>query len=106
MKIIKSILLGLCFLVCLEGFGQNNEAIQAAYTKELSKLINQKKVKQAFKIIDSNDEQTIKDMIALTEVIAPPFKESERAAMFKKMLDAAGADKVWIDEVGNVLALR
>ena len=69
-------------------------------------MINQKKVKQAFKIIDSNDEQTIEDMITLTEVIAPPFKESERAALFKKMLEAAGADKVWIDEVGNVLALR
>lgn len=32
--------------------------------------------------------------------------EEKRAARFKQMLEEAGADKVWIDEVGNVLALR
>lgn len=89
-------------------FYTNNYAqeIQKEYTKEIAKLEKNKKVQSAYKIIDEIDSQTIKDMITLTEVIAPPFKETERANLFKKMIEEAGADNVWIDKVGNVLALR
>lgn len=106
MKILKFIL-PVFYFCMLPSYGQNKEdVIQPIYTKELNKLATAKKVKHAFEIIDAIDDQTIKDMIELTEVLAPPFKETERALLFKKMIEAAGADKVWIDEVGNVLALR
>ncbi|MEQ8425903.1 MAG: M20/M25/M40 family metallo-hydrolase, partial [Cyclobacteriaceae bacterium] len=52
------------------------------------------------------EPQTMKDLILLTEIPAPPFMETERGLQFKKMLEESGADKVWVDEVGNVLALR
>lgn len=106
MRNLKSILLVVCLDICVPIFGQKEESIQPIYNKELNRLIHQKKVKEAFAIIDSNDQQTIKDMIELTEVLAPPFQEAERASLFKKMLEVAGADKTWIDEEGNVLALR
>ncbi len=97
----------LCLFVYLQGYAQDRKNdIAPIYTKELKKIANKKKVKRAFEIIDAIDDQTIEDMIELTEVIAPPFKEAERALVFKKMIEAAGADKVWIDEIGNVLALR
>lgn len=107
MKPIFKILI-LCFsiLICTKNYSQENNIVQKKYSKQLSKLIKNKKVKYAFELIDQNDAQTIRDMIQLTEVLAPSFKETEKALLFKKMIEEAGADKVWIDEEGNVLALR
>jgi acetylornithine deacetylase/succinyl-diaminopimelate desuccinylase-like protein len=42
----------------------------------------------------------------LTEIPAPPFKEEVRGEKYADMLQVAGADSVWIDAVGNVIALR
>src|SRR4051812_18668687 len=77
-----------------------------AYVKEIQKITQLKNVRNAFDIIDSLEPITQKEHILLTEIPAPPFKEAARAARFKQMLEEAGADKVWIDSLGNVLALR
>lgn len=107
MKKSKFILPMFYLFIYSQGFAQDMKSdVAPIYTKELKEIANKNKVKHAFEIIDAIDHQTIKDMIELTEVIAPPFKETERALVFKNMIEAAGADKVWIDEVGNVLALR
>lgn len=76
------------------------------YDKEIKKLAENKSIQQAFSVIDELEPQTNKDLILLTEIPAPPFMEEKRGLQFKKMLEEAGADKVWIDEVGNVIALR
>ena len=44
--------------------------------------------------------------VMLTEIAAPPFMEERRAAKFAELLREAGADSVWIDAEGNVIALR
>lgn len=87
-------------------YGQNSTIANKKIQKEVKKLGTQKAVIEAFKIIDNIEKETTQDLINLTEIPAPPFKEMERAIHFKKLLEKAGADKVWIDEVGNVLALR
>lgn len=76
-----------------------------SYTKEIKKLSATKPIQNAFSIIDDIDEQTTADLITLTEIEAPPFKEGKRALAFKGMLEQAGVDKAWIDEVGNVIGL-
>jgi len=76
------------------------------YRDEVVTLANKPIVKKTFAYIQSEDEQTIKNLIYLTEIPAPPFKEEKRAAAFKDMIQSIGVDSVWIDEVGNVLALR
>jgi tripeptide aminopeptidase len=80
--------------------------VQPKFQKEIDKLVKKKSVQQAFAIIDELEPVTHKDLVELTEIPAPPFMEDKRAERFKQMLEEAGADKVWIDEVGNVLALR
>ncbi|GAB5526695.1 MAG: M20/M25/M40 family metallo-hydrolase [Roseivirga sp.] len=80
--------------------------IEKAYTKEIKKLSTQKQIEKAFETIDALEEQSQRDLIMLTEIEAPPFKETKRAEKFKEMLQEAGVDKVWIDAVGNVLALK
>lgn len=76
------------------------------YTKEAKKLAENSLVKAAFAEIDRLNPTTIQEMVLLTEIPAPPFKEGERAKKYKQMLERAGGVKVWIDSVGNVLALR
>ncbi len=63
-------------------------------------------VRRAMMEIDRLHDRTIRDLITLTEIPAPPFGEADRAQAYAEMLHQAGADSVWLDEVGNVLALR
>ena len=51
-------------------------------------------------------DRIIADLVTITEIPAPPFKEERRAAAFAQMLRDAGLADVTIDEEGNVLALR
>ena len=102
----KILLIFIGLSISAKNYAQEAAMVQKKYASQLEKLIKTKKVQAAFEIIDQNDAQTIQEMIQLTEVLAPPFKESEKALLFKKMIEDAGANKVWIDEEGNVLALR
>jgi tripeptide aminopeptidase len=54
---------------------------------------------------DSDHDQWVEDIVAITQVAAPPFKEEARAKAFAEMLRKRGLDPK-IDEEGNVLALR
>jgi len=74
--------------------------------KEIDKLGANSSVQRAFSIIEELEPVTTKNLLELTEIAAPPFKEQKRADRYKKLLEEAGAEKVWIDDVGNVLALR
>lgn len=106
MKIFLSYTIGFaCLLFSFACFSQKN-AQQDFYKKEIDKFAKQKKVQSAFSLIDELEPLTLRDHIYLTEIPAPPFKEGARASAYKKLLEEAGADKVWIDSVGNVLAWR
>lgn len=85
---------------------QNTEiSIENKYTKAINKIAKNKKVIDAFGYIIDIEEKTQKNLIDLTEIEAPPFKESKRANEFANRLKNIGLDKVWIDSVGNVLGL-
>ncbi len=76
------------------------------YAGEVQALSKNKSVLEAFRVIQSLEPTTVKELIELTEIPAPPFKENIRAQKMKQLFEVAGADKVWIDSIGNVLALR
>ncbi len=48
------------------------------------------------------EPRTEKDLIELTEIPAPPFKEEKRGLRYAEMLREAGMSEVEIDGVGNV----
>lgn len=89
---------------------QNNSSKDAAaatrYRDDIRFLANQSVIKYAFQAIVALEPETMKNLITLTQIPAPPFKEKERAAKFKQLLQAIGADSIWIDNAGNVIALR
>ncbi len=64
------------------------------------------KVIKAVELILELEAETRKNHILLTEIPAPPFKEEKRAAKYAEMIRHIGADSVWIDQEGNVIALR
>jgi len=83
-----------------------NRSSENTYATEIKNLRKNKFVVEAFKAIDDLDAGTVKELIELTEIPAPPFKEALRAQRVKQLFENAGADKVWIDSIGNVLAIR
>jgi acetylornithine deacetylase/succinyl-diaminopimelate desuccinylase-like protein len=61
---------------------------------------------RAMTAIDSGHDKWVADIITLTEIPAPPFKETARAQAYRDMFIAHGLTDVEIDAVGNVTGLR
>jgi len=100
----------LLFILALAFFNfsfsqSENLKVDDVYVKNIKKIANNNKVKKAFKYILDVEEKTNKNLIELTEIEAPPFKEEKRAKEFSERLKLAGIEKVWIDSIGNVIGL-
>ena len=79
---------------------------EVSILEEVRAVMEDSRVQAAFEYIDSHDDETLETLIALTEIPAPPFAETERARIFLELLNSIGIDNSYIDEVGNVIALR
>lgn len=60
----------------------------------------------ARKSLAADYDRIVSEIVTLTEIPAPPFKEAKRAAAYMEMLRAAGLQDVEMDEEGNVMGLR
>jgi acetylornithine deacetylase/succinyl-diaminopimelate desuccinylase-like protein len=56
--------------------------------------------------LDADHDRFVKELIALTEIPAPPFKEQQRGAAYLDMLRASGLADVETDPEGNVMGVR
>lgn len=79
--------------------------VEKKYLREIKVIAKKKKVKKSFDYILKQEPFTYENLIKLTEIEAPPFKEKNRAIAFKKMIEEIGIDSVWIDLEGNVVGL-
>ena len=97
--------------------GDNNGSSQAIepkaplvvteeFEEEIDRLAENPIVQRAMETIAETDEQTVADMITLTEIEAPPFKEDRRGQRYAEMLRELGLSNVSVDEVGNVIGRR
>ncbi|GAB3264057.1 M20/M25/M40 family metallo-hydrolase [Larkinella harenae] len=106
--LFKSAILGLllgCFSTSFL-YAQETASIDKRYMDEIKALANRPAVKTVFQTFTELEPQTKQDLITLTEIPAPPFKEEAKARKYAAMLKEAGADSVWIDEIGNVIGKR
>ena len=62
--------------------------------------------KSAAAFIENDQDRFVRDLVALTEIPAPPFKEQARAAAFLQLLKRDGLSDVETDAEGNVMGLR
>jgi len=98
------LILFISLLIINNSYSQENSLlVDEIYIKTIEKLSDNIKVKKAFNYIIDVEEKTMKNLVELTEIEAPPFKEGNRAKEFAERLKLAGIDNVWIDSIGNVI---
>jgi tripeptide aminopeptidase len=98
----RSLLLLLAAAVAAPGLtGQENPA-----RAEVGRLLEDQRIQAAFRHIEETDDATMADLLRITQIPAPPFMEEERGREFLSMLVELGVDSAWVDEEGNVIALR
>jgi tripeptide aminopeptidase len=71
-----------------------------------SRIIESAGFREAKAFIRTDYERFVKELIALTEIPAPPFKEERRAAAYLAMLQQHGLSDVERDQEGNVMGVR
>lgn len=78
----------------------------AAPKDDAAKIVASPAFKAATAVLNREHDRTVQDIITLTEIPAPPFKEEARGKAYKAMLEAHGLTDVEIDAEGNVMGLR
>jgi tripeptide aminopeptidase len=96
---------GLLVAALLPG-GGSAQSIDPDVAAEVQAVASSPLVVRAMEQVEALDPWGMERLVELTEIPAPPFMEDERAARYAELLREAGADSVWIDAEGNVLALR
>lgn len=68
-------------------------------------ILKTKAYAAAVHVLDRDHGRLVEEIVALTEIPAPPFKESARAAAYREMLTDAGLADVETDDEGNVMGV-
>ena len=65
-----------------------------------------KEYKAAVAALDADYDRYVGEIVKLTEIPAPPFKETEKGKAYMAMLKDAGLTDVEMDGIGNVMGIR
>ena len=91
---------------CLLGVATLGAQAPALHDADVKRVLDHPQFKQAIAVIDRDHDRMISEIITLTEIPAPPFKEDRRGAAYLEMLRQAGLTSVERDAEGNVMGLR
>lgn len=69
-------------------------------------ILDSPRFRTATAFIEKDQPRFVEELIELTEIPAPPFKEERRAKAYLEMLREAGLADVEMDKEGNVMGLR
>ena len=72
----------------------------------MAKMVASPAFKTAVATLDREHDRTVADIVTLTEIPAPPFKEAAKGRAYMAMLRAHGLTDVEMDAEGNVMGLR
>ncbi|MBE9637098.1 M20/M25/M40 family metallo-hydrolase [Salipiger mangrovisoli] len=75
-------------------------------TQDVARIIASDRFKRAQEDLAQGHDRFVGEIIELTEIPAPPFKEEVRAAAYAEKFRALGLEEVERDGIGNVLGLR
>jgi tripeptide aminopeptidase len=95
-------------LLCLLGLALAPAAGRAAETPEAARarrVVDSPRFQAAVAEFDRDFDRFVRELIFLTEIPAPPFKEQLRAEAYAKLCREVGLADVTIDTEGNVLGL-
>jgi di/tripeptidase len=86
-------------LLCNSALAQSPEAAA-------QRIVNHEKYKAAQAFINNDYDRFVREIIQLTEIEAPPFKEEKRARAYLEMLRQHGLTSVEMDAEGNAMGIR
>jgi tripeptide aminopeptidase len=72
----------------------------------VGRIVASRAFKAAAQKLAADHERTVGDIVRLTEIPAPPFKEHARGEAYLQMLKAQGLTDVEMDAEGNVMGIR
>lgn len=75
-------------------------------TTDIAKITAHPAFAAAQHCLRAQHDRLVEEIIALTEIPAPPFKEQRRAAAMLEMMRAQGLEDVALDGIGNVTGIR
>jgi tripeptide aminopeptidase len=82
------------------------ETASPAATATVKRIMASPGYKAAVAALDKDHERWVSDIITLTEIPAPSFKEATRAKAYLEMLRAEGLTDLEIDPEGNAMGVR
>jgi tripeptide aminopeptidase len=78
----------------------------AAQDAAVRQMIESPQFRTATAFIEKDQPRFVKELIELTEIPAPPFKEQRRTKAYLEMLRQSGLSDVEMDQEGNVMGVR
>jgi di/tripeptidase len=81
-------------------------AAQSPPDAVVKSVVESTKFKAAMAALDKDHDRLVAEIVQLTEIPAPPFKETARARAYLEMLRAHGLTSVEQDAEGNVMGIR
>jgi tripeptide aminopeptidase len=82
------------------------QEVAPAHMETVKRIVDSQSFKAAIDALQKDHDRWIGEVIKLTEIPAPPFKEQERAKAYMEMLKAHGLTDVEIDKEGNAMGVR
>ena len=82
------------------------EAQAPSPSSDVERLVNNPKFKAAQNFIDRDHDRFVREIIQITEIEAPPFKEDKRGKAYLEMLRQNGLANVEMDPEVNVMGVR
>lgn len=86
-----------------------NSSAQSAVApaeQRVQAIVSSSAFRDAKGFLESDHDRFVRELIALTEIPAPPFKEQRRGAAYLEMLRSAKLADVETDAEGNVMGIR
>src|SRR5918998_1851324 len=82
------------------------QEVAPAHTETVKRIVDSQSFKAAVDALQKDHDRWISEVIKLTEIPAPPFKEQERAKAYMEMFKSHGLSDVELDEEGNAIGVR
>ena len=81
-------------------------AVASAQDAAIRQIIDSTQFREATAFIEKDQARFVKELVELTEIPSPPFKEEARAKAYLEMLRDTGLSDVEMDAEGNVMGVR
>ena len=93
-------------LALLFGGGVATSASAQTAEQRVQTIVSSAPFRDAKAFLDADHERFVRELVTLTEIPAPSFKEQKRGAAYLEMLRAAKLTDVETDAEGNVMGIR